>query len=233
MDEYTSNVVNTMITNVHKLIKEGATQIVIFDMPDLAITPRFKNGTMKQYRQVISETIQMHNQKLKQAVDDIQAKKKVHIALFDISNKLSAIIGHANDYGFTVTDQACVSSVLLGASHTQNQQQLSQHNPELALAAAISQPMLNLQANESPFDFHCDNPASNNPNPDNYIFFDDVHPTTHTHRIIATVLTKFLKQQHFIDASVIDTIEPEQQCRPTHSIRFDPSKYYQTLDGLF
>ena len=227
MQHYTTNVVNAMIENMNKLLDHGAKNIMLFNMPDLAKTPRFIKS---EQADVVNRVIQMHNKLLLQAVETAQRQHPdINIMLFDLYDQLNDILAHADNYGYKITDQACVvSGLMLRQSPAVNR---FQNNPELDVAATLGAPVglsavQSLEVAQSSIDqaqamhnITCDNPAVTiTNNPDDYVFFDSVHPTTKSHRLIAERVLQLLQKNNY---SVNKIVEPTTQCKATLKVGFN------------
>lgn len=227
MENYTSNVVSAMIANMNKLINQGAKNIMVFNMPDLAKTPRFIGGGQAT---IIDRVILMHNALLLKAIEAAQHNHPgIKIMLFDLYGQFNNILLHADKYSYKVTDQACVvTGLMLRQSPAADP---FHNNPELDAVAKLGAPaglsaVQSLQVAQSSssqaqamHSIVCNNPAiTTTNNPDDYVFFDEVHPTSKSHRLIAERVLQVLQQNNYV---VNTAIEPETQCKATLKVMFD------------
>lgn len=173
MSVYIDNVLDSMSSAVQKLTKAGAQHVVIFGLPDVGLTPHF---LYTQDQSVLSSAVMEHNKRLKTRVETLSKDLPLVDFLFvDVQPMLQKILNHPSDYGFTNTTQACIDVKLpmyrgLGNSPFA-------HNLVLQYASVLQYRDSQFAPGETNYQM-CDQP-------DNYLFWDEIHPSTKTHRVLA------------------------------------------------
>jgi len=128
--------------DIYALVKAGATQFLVLNLPPLGLTPRL--NTNPTYSYLFDEGSIYFNKLLAQDIGILQgfiASKHVSIYLVDVFSLFNQIVGSPSSFGLTN-----VTTSSQGA------------------------------------------PA----NPDTYLFWDSIHPTTHGHSILATTALQVL-----------------------------------------
>ncbi len=173
MSLYIDNVLDSLTRVVKKLTKAGAKNLVIFGIPDMGLTPHF---LYTQDQNVLSSAVIIHNQRLEALVDTWRKDSPLVDFLFiDIQPMLQKVLNHPSDYGFTNTTQACVD-MKLPIYHSLKNSPFA-HNLVLQYASALQYHDKHFAPNEKNY------LVCNQPN--NYLFWDEIHPSTRTHRILA------------------------------------------------
>ena len=178
MDKYVDNVVTSIVSSSKRLLGQGANKIVVVGVPDVAITPRF-NQTSD--REILAYATARHNLQLKEKIEGLNATLKDKTVLFiNIQDMLQELIDNQNKYGFTDVTHACIDLPLPTA------REFSAHpfknNAVLRYAA--------LSATQEPVS--CDRP-------DTYLFWDEVHPTTRAHEILAKRVCSIIESKLEVD----------------------------------
>lgn len=202
-DDTTTKVVNKTIEDLNSLIKNGAKNIVVMNMPDLGSTPR---ATETGDQQNLTDLTTLHNQKLAIAVAQLQKDHSdINIHIYDVYAMFRQAIGNLSDFNrqygahFTNDTQACWAGGYAANGNTDAAMisyQL-QHDKQAPLSASkadalakevVNSPDLmeayqvgqNFKDGQSP----CDDP-------DDYIFWDHIHPTGEVHKILARSIAQF------------------------------------------
>jgi phospholipase/lecithinase/hemolysin len=173
MSKYIDNVLDHLATAVFKLEHAGAQHFVIMGLPHLGDTPRFINT---QDRDVLNAAIMEHNERLQQRIADWQIYyPQADFLYIDIQEYMSKAVSTPEQFGFANTTDACIDvtfpmySAFAKSPFANNyvlkyQQVLQYQDKRLALG----------QKN-----YHvCKTP-------ENYLFWDEVHPSTRAHRFLA------------------------------------------------
>ncbi|MCC5792005.1 MAG: SGNH/GDSL hydrolase family protein [Legionellaceae bacterium] len=181
MSSYIDNVLDGIEYSVEKLVKIGAQQLVIMNLPDVSITPRIIHTSD---RSILSEAVKLHNQRLQQRVQLWRERHpEVQYITIDIPQLMRGMIANPEAHGFRHTDTACIDVEL---SMFQWLHTPFAHNPSLSMAmiAAYQDPTWDRERRN----YHrC-------ADEDSYMFWDEIHPSTKTHRWFAFKVCEELAQ---------------------------------------
>lgn len=181
MSAYIDNVLDGIMSGVHKLTKAGARHVIIMGLPDVGLTPKFVHTTD---RPVLSAAIKLHNERLAARVETLrQAQPEVNFLYIDINPFLQKALDNPEDYGLTNITDACIDVKLpmFGAFAASPYA----HNYVLLYAQVLQYRDASFKRGER--NYHvCDTP-------DNYLFWDEIHPTTRAHRYLAYEICEVLK----------------------------------------
>lgn len=158
--------VRDRIENARKLIENGYCNVVLVNMPDIALTPRFQNKTgeegeeSRQNAHVMSEYF---NRKLQKECEKLQAQygDKVMVEVFDLNTIFTQVINDTKS----------------GTGK---------------YAGKFDVDKLNTPFQDSD-DFHIDD--NNTSEATGYPFWDDVHPTADFHAILADEVYEIYKSK--------------------------------------
>lgn len=93
-------IISARINNVEKLIHAGYQDFVLFNLPDLSLTPRFQEQNQEE-RQSASACCDYLNEKLLNAATNLQHKyPSANIKVFDINTIFKSIYHNPLKYGF-------------------------------------------------------------------------------------------------------------------------------------
>lgn len=154
-----TEVVNTNIGGaVRDIIDAGGETILLFDLPNLDITPLAQKLT-EQDRSILRELTGKHNEELSVLVGEIEAfDPSVNIITIEVNNLLDRITEQPSDFGFiNATDNFT----------------------GIDIVTEMNQPS-----------------ATGNPN--GFVFWDSIHPTTTTHELVADLVIHELDSEGLI-----------------------------------
>lgn len=173
MSDYIDNVLSGIQAGVQQLVKAGAKKVVILGLPNMGLIPRYQSTTDSA---VLTSALTLHNERLARLINEWQQNFPevdfLHIASQPLLEKALADPAH---YGFSNTTQACIDvkfpdyRVLSWSPFATN--------PVLLQAQLLEYRDPSFAPGERNF-YACDNPQS-------YIFWDEIHPTTKTHSYLA------------------------------------------------
>lgn len=155
--------------NLLRLQKKGAQHVIVMGLPDLGLLP-FAHALEVETQ--LSGVVQMHNQLLQENITKLQTRfPKMDWHYMDVNHIFAALIAHPKQYGFMHTTRCLEPEI----KHpiTQN---TSQGLKGWLRAAMEKSPSKSTQP-------HCLD----------YVFLDQVHPTTHVHQMVAQQFVKMLK----------------------------------------
>ncbi|OGV48897.1 MAG: phospholipase [Legionellales bacterium RIFCSPHIGHO2_12_FULL_42_9] len=173
MSVYIDNVLDSMNSAVQKLTNAGAKHLVIFGIPDVGLTPHFLYTADQN---VLSAAVLEHNKRLKTRIELLQHDLPLVDFLFiDVQPMFEKVLSHPSNYGFTNTTEACIDVKLPMYRGLENSP--FAHNLVLQYASVLQYRNSHFAAGEKNYQM-CDQP-------DNYLFWDETHPSTRTHRVLA------------------------------------------------
>lgn len=208
MDVETQQVVDKISWAVSKLIYEGGKNFVVLNLPDLGAIPQVQDNRAKEELHAI--TI-LHNQKLDMAMQNIQnANPDVHITYVDLYAVFNAarndleIFNQKYNTNITNISEACwkggylFKSALTESGMAKEIQQTLIANqvktPEDFDAKAISRFIANTPELAHAYQLGKSYEFGNIPcgNPNEYLFWDSIHPSAAVHEILAQIVVEKL-----------------------------------------
>ena len=156
---FVNKVLAEMQRNIERLCEHGAEHIIIMGLPDLGYAPFAKNF---DFQTQLSKLVAMHNHALKKLIVNLQARfAATDFHYLDVNRVFNLMMTQSKRYGFTYNDEPCLEPRLDNYSiKTANKAGNSW------LAQILSKHIQNKNCNE-------------------YLFLDQIHPTTLAHKIIA------------------------------------------------
>lgn len=192
----TTNTIATIKNNVEWLIYYGAKTIVIMNAPDLGRVPKvLEQGP--EYAQNITRLSQLHNKKF--AVMMLQLKAQypdVNLITGDAMTYFSDILDFPAKYGFKNSTDACYKGGYYFRTNLAN-------NPEIVAAKQQNIDILHSPSLEEAYVTAKSAEAGEEPcaNPDDYVFWDHMHPNYKVHQIIANLLLEILNKNNIVSAT--------------------------------
>ncbi|RLV61142.1 hypothetical protein D5018_03335 [Parashewanella curva] len=172
-------VVNVQAEVIEQEIEYGARNIAWLNMPDISLTPRYISGGAKDKAAETKRLIDLNNQLQEDKYRELKRKyerKGVKLVLVDANAIFKGIMDNADSYGFKDIHEPCSRIPTPGIDDTN----LEETNPSLRAANEMAIP-------NGKICLH----------PEQYMFWDSVHPTTITHKIIADKACDILKENGF------------------------------------
>lgn len=215
----TDKVVANIKGSIEKLAYHGGANFIVINLPDLGRTPYAQTTDA----QALSTLTQMHNAKLAAAVTEIQQDyPSIHIKLFDMNKVFSDFVNDPaqfdKEHNINVTDvqDACWGGGYTTRSTALDNQSTTQqiatdlqlhinNNPQKVVVDAsqnqnldvdgfanyiASTPALMETYKVGDGELH---PCSN---PDQYMFWDHLHPTAVVHGAISKLMIDFINQNY-------------------------------------
>lgn len=180
VDMATSLTVNAIKANMETLINDGARHFLVLNLTDLGVTPSsIAQGPVAAGRySMLSFT---HNAKLSLMLDEIRnSHSDVDVIEIDLMTYFEKMVKSPAEFKLKVVDKACYDGDFGNLGETDKQASLSAH-AKIPLKAAY-------YAAAAKSEWHVCN------NPDEYVYWDSLHPTGAVHKILAEYVVKALKQ---------------------------------------
>lgn len=202
VDNITDSVVDSIEYAIEKLIAVKGDKFLIANLPDLGNSPY---AAENHNEALLTELTQVHNRKLLDKINRLQKKyPEVTFVYFDADTYLNYVKTHAADFGFSNIKDPCYMGGYRGlmkslraddesllnhmrkeySKLSEAEVQMIIHSPELREAAEVQYLYqmtgkdLNSTAEECK----------------GYLFWDHIHPTAYSHRLISEEIQRLLKQ---------------------------------------
>lgn len=175
IEKYARNVVHGILYSANRLLHNGATKMVVFGVPDVASTPHFNQHPN---RHLLSYGVTFHNRLLEEGVNELQHQYPASkITFINMQTLLQELIDTADQYDINNTQNACIDAPLPRLK----KEEIVFHN-NIVLENALIR-------SEQPYS-QCDQPSQ-------YVFWDEIHPTTKAHKILAERVCLLLNASGF------------------------------------
>lgn len=182
MSVYVDNVLDNLSAAVLKLAKSGANRFVIMGIPRIGDMPRFVKTTDKE---VLNSAALQHNERLHKRIDEWKKLyPKADFLFVSTADSLAMTAMHPEQHGFTNASDACI-------------------DVEYPMYRAVSQqsPFINnLVMNHAEVIQYRDPqflPGNKNyrvcDNPENYMYWDEIHIATKAHNYLALDVCSAMK----------------------------------------
>lgn len=185
MSKYIDNVLGSLASSVTRLAKAGAQRFVIMGLPHLGETPRFINTKDKD---VLNAAVDLHNERLQQRIDEWKVLYPQTDFLFiDMQEYLSRATNDPEQYGFANTRDACIDvkfPMFNAFAHSP-----FAGNYVLQYAQVLQYRDNRLAAGENNYHVCA--------TPEDYLFWDEVHPSTRAHSYLAFEICTAMKKHGY------------------------------------
>lgn len=195
-DYATTNAVNSIRRQIEWLADYGAKNIFVIGVPDLSLVPevRVEGADAMQATHAISA---MHNRKLLAMIKEVQAQyPALNLLVYDITDDFTDIFNHPEKYNIKITSSACYNGGFYLAAAANGGEIDAAKSVHLDL---LNNPSLNVAYRTSlaaaAGELAC-------PNPQDYLFFDTIHPTSAVHQLIADKAYAFLQTRGLTSATM-------------------------------
>lgn len=184
---YVDHTIDGITSASEKLIRAGARKIVLFSTPDIAKTPFYNTTSDKA---VLDETIKSHNGKLRAKVGILKAlHPEVKFTYVDIAAHMNEVIDNPTQFSIKETQNACTDIELptMAFSLTTPAGKAFGHNIVLQY----------MQHAKTRVGKQMVNNVSQCQSPDEYLFWDYVHPTAKVHKLLADKICSELQEDGY------------------------------------
>jgi|SRR5579885_3426485 phospholipase/lecithinase/hemolysin len=187
----TTNTVATIQENIEWLIYYGAKNILVLNVPDLGTVPEV---TMQGPEAAAAATrlSALHNQKFADMIaKEKEANPDVRIVLGDVGYYFNDIIANPARYQLKNVTQPCYDG-----GYWLRSNRLSANSPEMLAAKKINLDVMRSPSLKTAYvtsELKSSGQLSCS-NPDEYLFWDEVHPTRVMHSMLATKVFDLLSE---------------------------------------
>ena len=167
-------VVDAQSQMIEEMIDRGAKHIAWLNMPDLSPTPRFSTGVYSPYAGEVSALIDQHNLLLRNEWQRLSKKHSddgVNLTFVDASKIFTDMMIERLSYGLIVDDKPCSTFPIPG---------------------------LDVLVKNDPVESEGATSGSICSNPDEYVFWDTVHPSSKVHKVIADKACELLRNNNYV-----------------------------------
>lgn len=185
MSVYVDNVLDGLSSAVQKLEHAGAARFVIMGIPHLGDMPKFVNTPD---RDVLNAAADQHNARLEKRVADWQKLyPKADFLFINTEQSLDSALANPAKFGFTNVKDACidVKFPMLGAFANSP----FARNYVLQYAQVIHYKDKQFAPGDTNYTV-CDTPEQ-------YLFWDEIHPSTRAHNFLAYEVCSAMKQHGY------------------------------------
>jgi len=190
-DYATSNTVANIQAQIDSLAYHGAKHIAVINLPDVSVIPEVA-AKGPDFAAAVSHLIKLHNLKLTEMLtEENKAYPDLQLINVDVESHFNDILSDPARYQLKNVTQACYDGgyalsgkkIDLTAARAAKQINIDlEHSPSLRIAYLVSQ--------ARQFDQQiC-------PNPDEYLFWDQVHPTRVAHALISNYILTALQENN-------------------------------------
>ncbi len=203
VDYATSSTVSSIKKNIEWLVWYGARHVVVMSIPDVSQTPKvIMNGAeaVENARQLVES----HNAKLKKMVEELKAEYPVSqypgidFIYADMTTPMQDAIIHPDQYGLKNTSNPCYDGSIYFGNPIDEKEiaAAKQANIDIMKSPALKLAYINGRTASILKNQFC-------AEPDDYLFWDALHPTKKVHGFMATMVWSILS----------DKIEPITQTK--------------------
>lgn len=182
----TTSTVNAIAKQMNVLYENGARHFLVMNVPDFTLTPTARELDADSIAK-LQEMARIHNEKLSAVITAFQAAHAdVVMKLGDVGHHFTKLITNPGQYGLKETRQICYRATsydLRSRFSFVNKKEMQAANTKANLDF-LSNPALRIAyVNSKSFKHEGDFSLCSNP--DEYLFWDHVHPTRIAHQFIA------------------------------------------------
>lgn len=185
VDSATTKVIDQISWAIKTLRKNGGKNFLILNLPDLSLIPRIRGSQSEN--QLHALTI-LHNQKLDAMIQDLQnSYSDIHITFFNIHNNISDFLTNPEKYNTKYNTHVTQLTEACWKGEVWLRPDKSQPRAITGMTSLSPSLMETFAVNESYMKGNI--PCAN---PDDYFFWDGVHPSAIAHNILGQMIIEEL-----------------------------------------
>ncbi len=203
IDGLTTQIVNKINESAIRLLNQGAHGVLIINLPDLSRTPYARNH---QLISRLHDMTWMHNTKLDTAVKNLSAKYPNKVMFFDIYTIFNDLLANPDKYNkkhnthVTDTTNSCWLGTVFGLNDVidkkvlEDELKVSGADQASGDAIMLSPALRNAYLSGQQYNDGkkpCDNA-------DQYLFWDDLHPSAVVHKVLGEIIIEELEKSHWL-----------------------------------
>lgn len=188
MSSYVDHVVSGILYSMERLVSSGAKKVVLFGVPDIGITPNYRESMDHDF---ITKACTWHNERLQEGMEAFKAKyPEVKITFINTQEVFGKLFEQAAANGISNTKDACVDMPLPGYAFTSEAPSHKAFGYNLVLEYTQYMKTPNASGGFTN-NFHtCSNPKK-------YAFWDIIHPTAVAHKVLSSTICGLLEEDGY------------------------------------
>lgn len=200
-EELVKNVVNEMVIQIRSIITNGGKRFVIMDLPDFEKTP-FGQASDQAKRDRMRTLCELNHVALKTAIDKLKLEypdfQFILVDIYSLFNDMVANINYYNEkYGVHIVNlnEACWKG-----GYTLTSKKIADKMTANVAAIPELQSILQSQSLQEAYQVGqlSVTGATSCENPNEFLFWDNVHPTAISHEIISKIMIEKLESENVL-----------------------------------
>lgn len=194
VDEATDKTIDSIRNNLEWLVYYGAQNVMVMNLPDLSVVPEVRSENPDRVQNV-DKLVKMHNAKLAKMIKEEQEKyPDAKIIFADITSYFNDAYRNPEKYNIKNVNQACYGGdyYLRGIDNLIDPEELAAAKKEKI--DVMRSPSLRTAYLTAKLADSGEQPCSN---PDEYMFWDHIHPTRVIHHLMAMDAKEILDKNGF------------------------------------
>lgn len=190
-DYATTNTVSYIETQIDWLTYYGAKTVLVMNLPDLSVVPEVSKQGPDRI-QAVDKLVKMHNRKLIKMVKDVQAKHPDAKIIFgDVTTYFNDTYHHPEKYNIKDVKNPCYGGdyslrSLLNMANDKELNAALEQKIDIMKSPSLRNAYLTAKLADGGVEA-CENP-------DEYMFWDQIHPTRVVHQLMSFDVINILKE---------------------------------------